>query len=399
MKRTIRIESGQVDTPPRIALWALGFRPFYLAGAVFGGVAMLLWLGALAGWPLLDSTSYMSGTLWHVHEMIFGFGAAIVTGFLLTAVRAWTSTNPAYGTGLAALLFLWLAGRIMMWGGSGPLGVVVDVAFLPVVALVLLRVLLKAKNRHNVFLPVALGMLALLNVLFHVWATHGHGDWALRSAWLAVGMLVLFVTVIGGRIIPSFTANAVPGFSAKRWRFVEATVIPATLLAFLLDSLGAPWAAIVAASAAAAALHGLRLAGWRSWRVGYRPILLILHIAYAGIPLGFVMLALAALGVVPHSLAIHTFTVGVIGSAIIAMITRTARGHTGRELVAGKVEIACYGLFILATLIRVLGPWLAPQFTMTWIYASGLCWAAALVLYCVRYAAWLVLARADGKPG
>ncbi|MGF6962026.1 uncharacterized protein involved in response to NO [Paraburkholderia youngii] len=103
MKRTVRIASGQVDTPPRIALWALGFRPFYLAGALFGCIAMLLWLGALAGWPLLDSTSYMPGTLWHVHEMIFRFGAAIVTGFLLTAVRAWTSTNPALGASLAAL--------------------------------------------------------------------------------------------------------------------------------------------------------------------------------------------------------------------------------------------------------------------------------------------------------
>jgi uncharacterized protein involved in response to NO len=399
MKSAIKIESDRVNSSPRIALWALGFRPFYLGGALFGSLAMLLWLGALAGWPVLDSTSYMSGTLWHVHEMIFGFGAAIVAGFLLTAVRAWTSTNPAHGAGLAALWLLWLAGRILMWRGVGPLGAIVDVAFLPVVALVLLRVLLKAKNRHNVFLPLALGLLALLNALFHVWASHGHGDWALRSAWLAVGMLVLFVTIIGGRIIPSFTANAVPGLSAKRWRFVEATVMPATLLAFLLDALGAPSALIVAASIAAAAVQGLRLGGWRSWRVGNRPILLILHIAYAGIPAGFVMLALAALGVAPHSLAIHTFTVGAVGCAIIAMITRTARGHTGRELVAGRAELACYGLIVLAALIRVLGPWLAPQLTMTWIYASGLCWATALVLYCIRYAAWLFLSRADGKPG
>jgi uncharacterized protein involved in response to NO len=307
--------------------------------------------------------------------------------------------NPAHGASLAALWLLWLAGRIMMWRGAGPLGAIVDVAFLPVVALVLLRVLLTAKNRHNVLLPLALGLLALLNIVFHVWATHGHGDWAVRGGWLAVGMLVLFVTIIGGRIIPSFTANAVPGLSAKRWRVVEATVVPITLLAFLLDALDAPWAAIVVVSAAAAVVHGMRLGGWRSWRVGNRPILLILHIAYAGIPLGFVLLALAALGVAPHSAAIHMFTVGVISSAIIAMITRTARGHTGRPLVAGRVELACYGLLILATLIRVLGPWLVPQWSMGWIYASGLCWAAALILYCVRYAAWLVLARADGKPG
>src|SRR6185437_7984810 len=170
MKPAIKIESDRVTHTPRIALWALGFRPFYLAGALFGGMAMLLWLGALAGWPLLDSTSYMSGTLWHVHEMIFGFGAAIVDGFLLTAVRAWTSVNPAHGASLAALWLLWLAGRIMMWSGAGPLGAIVDAAFLPVVALVMLRVLLTAKNRHNVFLPLALGLLALLNTLFHVWA-------------------------------------------------------------------------------------------------------------------------------------------------------------------------------------------------------------------------------------
>ena len=399
MKPVISIESGQSGVRSGFALWALGFRPFYLGGALFGSVAMLIWLGELTGQALLNTGSYMSGTLWHVHEMIYGFAAAIVAGFLLTAVRAWTSSNPAEGASLAALWLLWSAGRVLMWDGSGPVGAIVDVAFLPVVAIVLLRVLLKAKNRHNIFLPAAVILLATLNLLFHIWASHGHGDWALRTGWLAVGLLVLFVTIIGGRIIPSFTANAVPGYSATRWRLVESLVMPVTLLAFLLDAIDAPWIATVAASGVAAIVQGARMAGWRSWRVGFRPILLILHIAYAWIPAGFVLLGLAASGNIPHSISIHTFTVGAVGCAIIAMITRTARGHTGRPLAAGAVEIGCYGLLILAAFLRVLGPWLAPGWTMDFIEASGLCWVVALLAYFVRYAAWLVSSWVDGKPG
>ena len=322
------------------ALWALGFRPFYLGGALFGSAAMLVWLAALDGHPLPGIESPLPGVLWHVHEMIFGFAAAIVACFLLTAVRAWTMVTPAQGRSLAAL-----------------------------------------------------------NLTFHLATAGGHMDWALRSAYVAVGLLVLFVTIIGGRIIPSFTANAIPGFEVRRWARVEATVMPLTALAFVLDGVDAPRVAVVASAIAAAFVQGLRLWGWRSWRVGNRPILAILHIAYAWIPVGCAMLALAAAGVVAHSLAIHAFTVGAIGCAIIAMITRTARGHTGRPLVAGRIEVACYALLVLAALIRVFGPWLAPQWTSAWIDASGASWIAAFAAYCVRYAGWLMAPRVDGKEG
>ncbi|MFP3245541.1 MAG: NnrS family protein, partial [Paraburkholderia sp.] len=308
------------------ALWALGFRPFYLAGAGFGVVAMLLWLGTLAGYSMAGHSSQVIGILWHVHEMIFGFAAAIIVGFLLTAVRAWTSVNPAKGAGLASLWLLWLAGRLVVWAAPEAIAAAVDIAFLPVAALVLLRVLIHAKNRHNIFLPVALGILAILNVLFHLWAAQGRSDLALRTSYLAVGILVMFVTIIGGRIIPSFTMNAIPGFLTRQWRVIEALVIPVSALVFVFDALNAPRWSVTTAAWTAAIVHVMRIGGWRSWRVGYRPVLSILHIAYAWIPVGFLLLGLSSLNLVAHTVAIHAFTVGAVGCAIAAMITRTALG-------------------------------------------------------------------------
>lgn len=394
-----RIEEPGPTARGGFALWALGFRPFYLGGAFFGGAALLAWMAAYAGHPLPGFSSYLPGMFWHVHEMIFGFGAAIVAGFLLTAVRAWTSVTPAQGKSLAALWLLWLAGRITVAYAAPVVAAVVDSFFLPVCALALLRVLIGAQNGHNIFLPVALGMLAALNVAFHLAMLAGRADWALHSAYLAVGMLVLFITIIGGRIIPSFTANAVPGYAAQRWNAVERAVLPLTALAFVLDAALGSGIVVAIAALAAACAQGARIWGWRSWRVGNRPILTILHIAYAWIPVGFVLLALAALGFVAHTLAIHAFTVGAIGCAIMAMITRTARGHTGRKLVAGRFDIACYALLVIAALIRVVGPWLAPQWLTFWIEASGTCWVVAFAAYCYRYAGWLVAARVDGKEG
>ena len=381
------------------ALWALGFRPFYLGGALFAALAMLVWVSELHGHPLPALNPWLPGMLWHAHEMIFGFAAAIVVGFLLTAVRAWTAVTPAEGKSLAALWCLWLAGRVAVAYGSPWIAIPLDVAFLPVCALVLLRVLLPAKNRHNVFLPIALSLLAVTNLVFLLSAASGHVDWALRSAYVAVGFIVLFVTIIGGRIIPSFTVNAVPGHEVRRWQFVESSIVPLTLLPFVLDGFGVTGPVLAVCAAVAGCLHLLRFAGWRPWRVGNRPILAILHIAYGWITLGFVMLALAAVGVLDHSLAIHAFTVGVIGGAIIAMITRTARGHTGRPLVAGRLEVACYALIVLAAVVRVLLPTVAPQQTAVALDLSATLWCIAFALYFARYVSWLTQPRIDGKDG
>ncbi|MBJ9696820.1 NnrS family protein [Burkholderia cenocepacia] len=377
----------------------LGFRPFYLGGALFGVLAILVWLGALHGIVPAGRMTSLNGILWHAHEMIFGFAAAIVAGFLLTAVRAWTSLETPSGAPLALLWLLWLAGRITVGFGPEPLAAIVDSAFLPVLMIVLLRVLIPARNRHNIFVPVVLGMLGLLDILFHAWVLQGRADLALRSADAAVGLLVTLVAIIAGRVTPMFTANAVPGYACRRWRAIEALAVPLPLLAFALDALGASAWLVGSAAGATAVVHGIRLAGWRSWKVGRRPILAILHAAYAWVPLGFGLLMLSAVGWVPHSLALHALTVGVLGGAIIAMITRTALGHTGRTLVAGSTEIACYCLVITAAILRVFGPLLASDWSAGWVDAAGLCWCVAFALYARQYWAWLTRPRIDGKAG
>ncbi|AOK46556.1 NnrS family protein [Burkholderia sp. MSMB617WGS] len=382
--------------PTGLPVLRLGFRPFYLGGAYFGIVSIALWLASLHGFPVAGRSPAMSGLAWHVHEMVFGFSAAIVVGFLLTAIRAWTSRDTPHGAQLAALWLLWAAGRLLVWAGPEPLAAAVDSAFLPITALILLRVLLAARNHRNVFLTVALFLLGALNALFHWWAAHGRLDLALQAAYSAIGLVLLFVVVIAGRIVPTFTMNAIPGFAVKRWKFVETLAAPVTVLALCADAIALPGALVAAVAFAAAALHATRIVGWRSWRVGARPILWILHVAYAWVPLGFAMLAL---DVAPHSLAIHALTVGVIGCAIVAMITRTALGHTGRPLRAGPNEIACYWLLIAATLVRVFGPWVAPDMTSVWIDAAGACWVAAFAVYAMRYTGYLTSPRIDGKAG
>ena len=395
-------EPEQRITDQRAAGWPvlrLGFRPFYLGGTAFGLLALGLWLAGLHGYPVAGREPTMTGVIWHVHEMLFGFVAAIVVGFLLTAVRAWTSRETPYGIPLALIWLLWAAGRILVWTGPPLVAAVVDCVFLPLVAFVLGRVLLRAGNRHNVFLPVALGLLGILNVLFQTWAWQGRFDLALRTAYAATGLIILFVAVITGRVVPMFTMNAIPGFTVRRWKWIDALAYAVPLIALVLDAVNAPAVAVFVFALAAAAIHAIRMIGWRSWRVGARPILWILHAACLWIPIGFVLLACSALGRAPHSLAIHALTVGAVGGAIIAMVTRTALGHTGRMLVAKRHEVLSYWLMMAAAALRVLGPLAAPGVTGVWIDAAGVCWCLSLFVYLIKYGPFLTAPRVDGKAG
>lgn len=399
MKINEPLERGSSAQASGVPVLRLGFRPFYLGGAAFGLVAVALWLASLRGHGGAGQAPQMTGVLWHVHEMLFGFVSAIIVGFLLTAVRAWTSRPTPTGASLAALWLLWAAGRVLVWTGPEPIAAVVDVAFLPVVAVVLLRVLIAANNRRNVFLAVALGLLGALNALFHGSVWEGRPDLALRVAYATTGLIIMFVAVITGRVVPMFTTNAIRGFTVKRWKFIDTWAAPTPLIALAADAAGAPAGVVAACAAATAVVHAVRMAGWRSWRIGPRPILWVLHVACLWIPVGFALLAAAALGLVSHSLAIHALTVGAMGGAIIAMITRTALGHTGRMLVAGPVEIAAYWLMIAAALARVFGPLVMPGTTAIWLDVAGGAWCAALILYLIRYVPFLSRARIDGKPG
>ncbi|MDR5739417.1 NnrS family protein [Caballeronia sp. LZ016] len=388
--------------PSRFALFNLGFRPLYLGGAAFSAVALVVWLLVLRGVPLFGGYLLRADPIgWHAHEMVFGFAGAIVAGFLLTAVRAWTGRDTAKGGLLAALVALWLAARVLVWSGPALPAAIVDSAFLPLVALALLRVLVKAGNRRNYFVVPMLLAFGGLNAMSHGFTLAARPDLAMACIEAAAGIVVMLVSVIGGRVIPMFTANAIPGFVTRRWRVVEIAAAPLTLAALLADAF-APGRAFVAVLALfACGVHLARLAGWRAHAVRGRPIVMILHLAYAWLPIGFALLALSTAGSprVPHTLAMHAFTAGVVGGAIIAMITRTARGHTGLLLVADRWDIACYALVMSASALRVFGPIAAPSAQGWWIIGAGSCWILAFAIYVTAYASRLVRPRADGKPG
>ena len=395
----------QISSPSRqsayrgLPVLALGFRPFYLLAALFGALSIAAWVAMYAGLWIPAASPWLGGMLWHAHEMVFGFSAAVVVGFLFTAGKNWTGLQTPQGAWLGALAGVWLLARVLMWTGPAWAAIAADVAFLPLCSLSFYAILRRAKSQRNYGLAIALGLMGALNIGFHAAALAGRLDWSLYTSEAATGLVTVFVTVIGGRVIPMFTANAVPGVRIRRWATVERGVIPLTLLATLAAASPAPGWLVAVLALGAAVAQGVRLYGWDSMRTLRKPIVAILHVAYAFLPVGFLLIAAAAAGWIDRSTALHALTVGVIGCAIIAMITRTALGHTGRPLQTGTVEHLAYLLMILAAVIRVAGPLALPALKLQAVTLAGACWAASLILYAIKYAPFLTRPRLDGKEG
>ncbi|GAA7763611.1 MULTISPECIES: NnrS family protein [Cupriavidus] len=396
----------QISPPSRsqagyrgLPVLALGFRPFYLLAAAFGALAVVAWVAMYLGWWTPASQPWAGTMVWHAHEMVFGFSAAVVVGFLFTAGKNWTGLQTPQGAWLGTLVGVWLLARVLMWSGPAWAAITVDVLFLPLCSLSFYRILRRAKSQRNYGLAIALGVMGAFNLGFHAAVLSGRIDWALQASEAAIGLVAIFVTVIGGRVIPMFTANAIPGIRIRRWAWVERCVIPLTLLAALASAVVAPAIILAPLALAAAFAQGVRLAGWDSLRTIRKPIVSILHAAYAFLPIGFLLIAAASLGWVDRSTALHALTVGVIGGAIIAMVTRTALGHSGRRLETGRMEHLAYLCMALAAIVRVAGPIALPALKPEAVAASGILWALSLVLYLVKYTPYLTRARIDGKEG
>jgi uncharacterized protein involved in response to NO len=380
---------------PGHALWRLGFRPFYLLAALLAAVAVPVWVAQYLGWinwqPL--------GLGWHMHEMVFGMAVAVIVGFLLTAVRAWTGLWTPREGHLAALAALWIAGRVAMLAAPPWLAALVDLAFLPLVAWPLFRVLRRAGNKKNQFLPVLLVLLAVANALYHATMLGWVALSPVAPVQGAILIIVLIESVIGARVIPMFTRNGAPGSKPlvdPRRDNVALGLTAATVIGWMLPLPPAAFAGIAFAAGCAALL---RLAGWQPQRTLGVPLLWILHLSYAWIPVGFFMLALAALHVVTPSAAFHALAVGSMAGLIIGMMTRTALGHTGRPLKAGAAETAMYWLIQLGALARVcaaVGPAAAREACLV---GAALAWSLAFSLYVAVYGRYLWQVRIDGKEG
>jgi uncharacterized protein involved in response to NO len=397
MPTAIATDSARLPSPQGWPLLRLGFRPFYLGAAAYGMLAIPLWIAVLLGQVSLNLT--LSPVLWHAHEMLFGFAVAVIVGFLLTAGKAWTGLETPRGAVLAALAGLWLAARLA--AVFAPYGVyaLLDLLLLPLVAGIFIALLLRAGGGRNLPLGFILVLLTLANAVFHG-AVSGLIDVdPVRALHAGLAMIVMIECVIAGRVIPAFTQSALPGMRLKVPPVLEQATLGTTAIALALWVLAPAHVFGAVALGAAALLHVLRLLRWKPLRTRSRPILWVLHLAYAWLPIGLALLALSQLGVVGVSSGIHALAVGATGGLILGMITRTARGHTGRPLQASRLETAAYLLVACAAVARVLLPLLAPQHLVIWLVAAATAWGFAFALYLMVFSPWLVTARLDGKDG
>jgi len=383
--------SGLTDHP----LWRLGFRPFYLLAAAFAALAVPLWLaryfGHAAWLPRVDMN-------WHMHEMLFGFAIAVIVGFVYTAARNWTGLWTPRRGHLAALAALWLAGRVAMLFAPPLLAALVDVLFLPFAAWPLYRVLKRAGNKRNMFLPALLSLLALINITFHC-AVLGWLDVSPINV-IEAGILVVVCieSVIGGRVIPMFTTNAIGVKTvthAGRDRINLALTAAAGLAWVFL-----PIPPLVAGlTLAAGCSQLLRLAGWKPHLTWRTPLLWILHLSYAWIAFGFLLLSLSALKLAPPTAAFHALAIGSMAGLIIGMITRTALGHTGRPLKARIGETTMYVLIQIGVVARLCAAFDLMGHRNGALLMAGAGWSAAFLLYLFIYGPYLFQSRIDGKDG
>jgi len=383
--------------PAGFALWALGFRPFYLLASVFSAAGIAVWAVQFLGW--LPTGAYLQGYLWHAHEMLFGYTVAVVAGFLLTAVRAWTNQPTASGAPLMLLAALWVAGRILVLTPNAVAAAWVNAAFPVAVAVAIAVPLARSANRRNYFFAGLLVLMGGAVLAFHL-ANQGAVSLPPRLGLLAGLDIVLFVmAVMGGRVVPMFTNNGVPGTNARRTPATERLALGSVLALLAADLAQAPAAVIGVVALAAAVAHAARLWLWQPWRTVRTPLVWVLHAAYAWIVVHLALRALSAAGLVGESLALHALTLGAIGGLTIGMMTRTARGHTGRPLRADRFEIAAYGLVMAAAVVRVAGGIIVPQAHVATVVGSAVLWSAAFAIYAVRYWPVLTRPRLDGKPG
>lgn len=368
-----------------------GFRPFFLLAGLAAFVDMIAWIGALSG---LWSVGGAAGPIaWHAHEMLFGYTAAAACGFVLTAVPNWTGRLPVSGLPLLALVTIWIGGRLCMaapWLLGEPASAVIDWLFFPALSFVVAREVIIGKNWQNLRVAGGIAFLALFNGWFHL---------ATLLAWdativlrLTVSTYVMLISHIGGRIVPSFTRNylakrALPVPRTTPW--LDNASLLATLVCLLVWSVLPDWWGLLPLGLAAAGLQAARLAGWRGWSTFGEPLLAVLHAGYAFVPLGLISIGLAAVGVLAAPSALHVLTVGAIGLMTIAVMTRAARGHTGRPLTASPATTAIYVCLLAAALARPAAE-AFPEAYQALLALSAAAWILAFGLFVVEHGPMLL---------
>jgi uncharacterized protein involved in response to NO len=373
------------------------FRPFFLLNALFALVAIVLWVMVLQGRG--PTTLPPNTMLWHGHEMLVGFAMATIAGFILTAVATWSDRPPVNGLSLTMLILAWVAGRIaMLLAGLLPAWLVAafDMAFPLLLCFFTAREIIRAGNRRNYPIVGITALLAILNLVYHLGTLQLLPGADRVAVFLMIHTILLLITVIGGRVIPNFTANWLRARGASRLPVNNVPVDRLTIFLTLAVGIGAstvptsPVTGILAL--AAAVLHVVRLSRWRGLATTDEPLMFVLHIAYSWLPIGYALMGCVVFGwVFAPTTALHALTMGAIGGMILAMTTRVPLGHTGRPLTASRLTVVAYLMLTLAVLVRVLGPLISADYLAT-VEWSAAAWVFAFVIFVWVY--WPVLTRA-----
>lgn len=376
------------------ALFSYGFRPFFLAGGLWAAFSILLWLPQYMGWFALPTAF---GTLdWHIHEMLYGYVAAAIAGFLLTAIPNWTGRLPVSGWPLLGLAALWLAGRVAILFSadiSGIAAAAIDVSFLTALAAVASREIVAGKNWRNLRVLAVLGVLIAGNIVYHAEVLmRGVADYGVR---IAIAAVILLIALIGGRIVPSFSNNWLarnnPGRRPVSFSRFDITTLGTSALGLIF------WIALPADPLTgtlfllAGILQAARLARWAGDRTLTDRLVLVLHVAYAFVPLGFLLIGASTFtDAVPTSAGIHAWTAGAIGLMTLAVMTRATLGHTGRALQAGPATQAIYALILMAAFLRIVA---AFNGSLALIGLAGAIWIAGFTCFVLFYGPLLILRK------
>ncbi len=395
MKIPLRLAGEPLPPPPGPVVLATGFRPFFLAAGVSGVLAVPLWLMLLYGGS--SATSVLPGTAWHGHEMLFGYGGAVLAGFLLTAVRHWSGGRPTAANGPLALLVLaWVLGRVANAPGvpGGLWSAIPDVAWLLGLTWAIGKPLIQAKSKRNYGFLLALPLLAACTVALHHPAAVA---WSSRLLELVLMVFVAILAVVGGRIVPLFTRNARPELGVESIPAIER-LVPFALAAALLAPLVGDWpSAHAGLLGIAAAVLAARMVKWGSLGTRDEPLLWILHVGCVWLPVGLASLAAGTVGLMPASVGLHALSAGALGSLTIGMLGRVSLGHTGRTLAAGTGATVAFATMVAAGIARTVAPLFGTPTMLLMI--AGTLWSVSLLVWLVVYTPILISPRADGKPG
>lgn len=407
---TLQIETNEpraqtAGTRGSHPFWGRAFRPFFLGAGVYGFVLVAAWTAIWLG--VFPAPAWLSPPWWHGHEMLFGFVAAAIAGFLLTAAPVWTGRRALDGRPLMTLFGVWVLGRLAMLGaGHLPASLVasIDVAFLPLVAGALVRTVWRTGQWRNYGVVALVGVLALANAAVHAQALGFSVGSAPRALRFTVDLIVVLMVVIGGRITPGFTTNALlrrgidARASSRPW--LDRLAVAAVVLLAGADLI-VPRSV---ASGLLAALAGLavaaRMAGWQTLRTLRDPLVWSLHAGMAWVAVGLLLVAAGDLGTsFPAGVGLHALTAGAMGSMILAVMTRVGLGHTGRPLVLPKGAVGSYVLVYAGAAARVLAALAPGSGQLPLLLIGGLLWAAAFGLFALLYAPILTRPRIDGREG